>query len=205
MGGVRVGVVPVWVSRSDRPHRSTAARRRSSAGLARRAPAREGVLRDPVRARSSARLRRGADRRCAAVAPPRRPERPRRRDHVSPALRALAKRHGVQREWRAGDGRHVVADETLLAVLQALGAPLASVDDAPDALRAFDDAQARRVIEPTLVQWGDHALVFDVRVATPRELYVALDMDDGTKAEWNAADGSLTSSPVGAVDMHRVT
>jgi 4-alpha-glucanotransferase len=130
------------------------------------------------------------------------------RDSVR-ALRALAKAHGVQRRWRAAGGEpQVVGDETLLAVVRLLGAPVERVDDAPDALRAFEAEQAATVVEPVLVQWGNRtSLAFDVRRpadSDPSDLHVLLDEEDGTKREWSATDG-LTVEAGGAPDTFRMT
>ena len=51
-------------------------------------------------------------------------------------LNRLARLHGVETSYLGMDGRRKFASpESLLLVLQALGAPLSSLRDVPDALR----------------------------------------------------------------------
>jgi 4-alpha-glucanotransferase len=123
------------------------------------------------------------------------------------SLRVLAEAYGIQRRWRAADGtRRVVADDTLLALLRALGAPLDTVAEAPDALRAYEATRAATVVEPVAVQWGgDAPLTLDLRARAPRDLRVVVDLEDGTKAEWNAGDGALAPVPGDDGSATRVT
>jgi 4-alpha-glucanotransferase len=125
------------------------------------------------------------------------------------ALRALAKVHGIQRRWRAAGGeQQTVGDETLLAIVRMLGAPVERVDDAPGALRAHEATIAATTVEPVLVQWGNRtALTFDVRLAADAnasDVHVLLDAEDGTKREWGAPD-RLAVGPGATPYAFRVT
>jgi 4-alpha-glucanotransferase len=123
------------------------------------------------------------------------------------ALHALATALGVQREWRAADGsRQVVSDETVLALVRLLGAEVGAIDDAPEALRAYEVARAETLIEPVVVQWGDTELVVDVRApAGIGALRMTLDAEDGTTTTWSAADGALVVGPAGDPATRRVS
>src|SRR5512142_1738772 len=69
-------------------------------------------------------------------------------------LRSLARAMGVHTRYTDGLGRHVlVSPETLLRVCAALGAPVASVADAADALRALDAGGTIALVPPVLVAW----------------------------------------------------
>jgi 4-alpha-glucanotransferase len=69
-------------------------------------------------------------------------------------LRHLARLYGVQTEYRNVAGQRCAAStETLLAMLQALGAPLARVDEAADAVRHARSTLARRTMPPVAVAW----------------------------------------------------
>ncbi|HSD33346.1 MAG TPA: hypothetical protein VLB49_15615, partial [Gemmatimonadales bacterium] len=70
------------------------------------------------------------------------------------ALRSLAKAMGVHTRYTDGLGRHVlVAPETLVRVCAALGAPVANVGDAVNALRALETGGGLNLVPPVLVAW----------------------------------------------------
>jgi 4-alpha-glucanotransferase len=100
-------------------------------------------------------------------------------------LRALAHLHGVQLSYRGADGRpRRAADDAVVAVLAALGAPVRSRADALGALR---EARARlwaRTIEPVLVHRPGRACRPDVRLPpalSPMDVWVTLVEEDGTR------------------------
>ncbi|MDR5683263.1 MAG: 4-alpha-glucanotransferase [Armatimonadota bacterium] len=67
-------------------------------------------------------------------------------------LRALAGRYGVQVAYRDLTGRvRAASEESLMAVLRALGAPLDSASDAPEALQEHRDVQP--TFGPVAVAW----------------------------------------------------
>lgn len=70
------------------------------------------------------------------------------------ALHRLARLYRVQVSYRDNKGRrHTAAPEVLLAVLQALGAPLATLREAPGALRERRQELVRQRCEPVVVAW----------------------------------------------------
>jgi 4-alpha-glucanotransferase len=71
-------------------------------------------------------------------------------------LEALARIYGVEPGYHDISGRHRPAsDEAMLALLRALGAPLAGPDDVDDALRSETWARASRLLDPVQVVWTD--------------------------------------------------
>lgn len=77
----------------------------------------------------------------------------------------MADLYGVATEYYDGLGRHrVPSDETLLYILQKLGAPLHSFDDVADAVRLREKTGWARCVEPTVVAFRDRPITFDVRV-----------------------------------------
>jgi 4-alpha-glucanotransferase len=81
------------------------------------------------------------------------------------ALRELARLYGVQESYTNVFRRRVRADvESTIAVLQAMGAPVASLRDATGALRARREELARRPLEPVIVAWDGRLSAVQVRV-----------------------------------------
>ncbi len=69
-------------------------------------------------------------------------------------LGRLARAHGVQTAYYDITHKRVqVPPDTLLAVLRALGAPIAKVEDAREALREHEQALWRRPCDPVVVAW----------------------------------------------------
>lgn len=67
-------------------------------------------------------------------------------------LRRLAERLGVMTEYHGYRGHHVLAPtETVLAACRALGADVHAPEHASRELRRLDEADARRIAEPTIV------------------------------------------------------
>ncbi|MGH2680627.1 MAG: 4-alpha-glucanotransferase [Actinomycetota bacterium] len=83
------------------------------------------------------------------------------------ALRELAQLYDVQESYRNVFGTRVRAGvESTLAVLRALGAPVAVLADAPAALRTRKEALARRVLEPVIVAWDGRLRDVSARLPT---------------------------------------
>jgi 4-alpha-glucanotransferase len=76
-------------------------------------------------------------------------------------LRQLARLYGVQTAYYDYSGKRKTAtEESLLAVLQAWGAPLTSLNEAAEALRLRRQELWKRCCEPVVVAWfGDPCLV----------------------------------------------
>lgn len=69
-------------------------------------------------------------------------------------LRELAHAYNIDDHTLLSDGRSTLASpETLIAVLRALDAPIESIGDVPDALRARSLAQWQRPMDPVFVAW----------------------------------------------------
>jgi 4-alpha-glucanotransferase len=84
-------------------------------------------------------------------------------------LHRLARLYRVQTTYDdVSRRRRRASDEALLAVLRVLGAPVASPDDVPSALRERRQAIWRRVLPPVVVAWG----------GSPPEIRVNLPADD---------------------------
>ncbi len=107
-------------------------------------------------------------------------------DEFSP-LRSLARAMGVATRYIDGRRRPVrVGPETLLRTCQALGAPIASHRDAPDALRALRAARAAGELAPVFVAWeGRLAPVPAPAGATE----AAIALEDGTVVHLHLHDG----------------
>jgi 4-alpha-glucanotransferase len=96
--------------------------------------------------------------------------------------------YGVERRRRAA------APESLLAVLRALGAPLASFRDVPAALRERRLALRQRLLEPVNVVTDGRK--GEIRLCLPAALEETggegrLEMEDGEVAEWQWRTGDL--------------
>lgn len=104
------------------------------------------------------------------------------------ALRQLATLFGVRTSYFDIGGRRRRAEpEGLLAVLRALGAPIARIEDAPGALRERVAAQWRRGAEPVVVAWGGRAPAVDLHVdaaVLARPLDCTLHQEDGEARRW---------------------
>jgi 4-alpha-glucanotransferase len=104
------------------------------------------------------------------------------------ALRALAKHYGVQRAWRAADGRRcVVADDSLIAVLAAMRVPVTRLDDAPEALRVAREELVDRALDPVVVLWDGAQLRVALRLPVSEataDFTLVLRREDGTTEEY---------------------
>lgn len=80
-------------------------------------------------------------------------------------LEALARLYGVEPGYHDISGRHRPAsDDAMLALLRALGAPLAGFAEVDDALRSESWARASRVLDPVQIVWADVAPQVVLRV-----------------------------------------
>ena len=120
------------------------------------------------------------------------------------ALRTLAHLYGVQESYANVHGRRIRAGvDNTIAVLRAMGAPIGSIGDAPDALRARTQELARRPIEPVIVAWDGRLNHVDVRLPATeggRSLRVAVTDEDVEPERWDEVAPIQTGAPVeGAV------
>ncbi|HWN42740.1 MAG TPA: 4-alpha-glucanotransferase [Thermoanaerobaculia bacterium] len=115
-------------------------------------------------------------------------------------LRELARLYGVETSYGDAMGRHVEASpESLLAVLRALGAPLESMDDVPEALAERRQELDERVIEPVLVAWDGRAPTIVLRFTSDSgRITCNFDLDGGERWAWEKEISSLPpASPMG--------
>ena len=86
-------------------------------------------------------------------------------DSQRQALLRLAGLYGVQAEYRDASRQQCVSpDATLVAALQALGAPLSGMGDAADACQARLDELARRILPPSHVCWDGRGAALPLRL-----------------------------------------
>ncbi|MBI4478701.1 MAG: 4-alpha-glucanotransferase [Acidobacteria bacterium] len=103
-------------------------------------------------------------------------------------LRQLASRYGIQTEHRDMFGKRTVASaDSLIATLQALGAPIFRMEDIPAALREYEAFSRRSGLEPVAVAWdgkpGDMSIRLDAMHAKGRARCRVV-FEDGLLQEW---------------------
>lgn len=82
------------------------------------------------------------------------------------SLARLARLHGIQASYEdVAERRQVASEETLLAMLDLMGAGIARASEAPDAIRRCRLDLWRTTIEPVTVAWDDRAADVRFRVA----------------------------------------
>jgi 4-alpha-glucanotransferase len=115
-------------------------------------------------------------------------------------LRRLARLFGVQTAYvDIAKTRRTASPETLLAVLRALGAPVAAVGDVPGALRETVQARWRRPVDPVAVAWEGRPASLLLRLPKGRDegrAAVRLEREDGEIREF-AVD--LSTLPAGEI------
>lgn len=121
------------------------------------------------------------------------------------AVEALARLHGVVTSFHDARRRLRTADtDVLVALLCALGVPIDRADDAPSVLEETRHARARRRLEPVLVHrpgQPDSANASIPAAIDPGELWLALDLEDGTVRRARLEDalrGPLAAGPESA-------
>jgi 4-alpha-glucanotransferase len=122
-------------------------------------------------------------------------------------LHQLARLYNVQTAYYGvSHHRRQASVESLLAIIKALGAPVASLKDVPSALRERKQALRQRVLEPVTVVWNGKSPV--INVCLPASVAETswngyLEMEDGTPKpwQWRAADLPV----VGKVDAEGTT
>ncbi len=116
------------------------------------------------------------------------------------ALRQLARLHGVQSSYANVFGKRIHASvDSTLAVLRAMGVPVASLSDATGALAARRHELARRPLEPVIVAWDGRLADVEVRVPSTRAetaVGVAITAEGEEPAGFEAAVPHRVSDPV---------
>lgn len=125
------------------------------------------------------------------------------------ALRTLARLRGVQTSYVDNDGvRRVAPATTLLAVLRAIGEPIGSAADAPDALRRARLALESEAIPPVIVDWTGVQSAVKVRPssnAAKGGLECVLTLEDGSVRTWRHAAAESLPLPLDLpVGRHRL-
>jgi len=99
-------------------------------------------------------------------------------------LHELARLHGVQTEYvDVFHRRQVASTETLLALLNAYGTPVASLRDVPDALTDAKRRRWQRMCEPVIVAWNGMACTVRIQLPASHDaglLEYSLRCEDGT-------------------------
>jgi len=115
-------------------------------------------------------------------------------------LYQLARLYGVQTVYYGVSHRRQPASvESLLAVLQALGAPVASLGDVPSAWRERQQALWQRPLEPVTVVWDSEPPSVVVRLPstvadTLWHCHLTLETGEGQQWQWRGADLPLVET-----------
>lgn len=101
------------------------------------------------------------------------------------ALKALARRHGVQTTYLTADGApRQVAPDVVAAVLGALGVDVAGPGGAAEAWRASEARRAGRVLPDVVVQRAGHGEPADVAVTVPTAGWPTRTGRSGSPGAW---------------------
>ncbi|MDQ4109462.1 MAG: 4-alpha-glucanotransferase, partial [Actinomycetota bacterium] len=115
------------------------------------------------------------------------------------ALRELARLYGVQETYSNVFGKRVRAGvDSTIAALQAMGAPIASLRDATEALQARKEELARRPLEPVIVAWNGWLSEVEVRVPTSRagqDVHLAITREGEVPSEWEEVTPRFDALP----------
>ncbi|UCB42778.1 MAG: 4-alpha-glucanotransferase [Dehalococcoidales bacterium] len=112
-------------------------------------------------------------------------------------LRQLARLYGVQTAYYdVNHHRQQAFDESLLAILRSLGAPLANLQDVPSAWRERRQVLWQRMIEPVIVTWIGKIPLLEVRlpyseVDTAINCHLKLDNGEERQWQWRGDEGKL--------------
>ncbi len=122
------------------------------------------------------------------------------RAHVQ--LRSLARLYRVQNAYYGMYRRRTIATtEALTQALQGLGAPLDSLSDVPEALRARRRELWQAMAEPVVVVWEGQPLTLLLRLPDPFGGHIDAEVtfEDGTSRAWRIGPDALT--PLRARDL----
>ena len=112
---------------------------------------------------------------------------------IPAALRSLAADSGIVLEYLDNAGVVQTADaEVLMAVLNALGAPISRAGDAARVLRSRRSARVERIVEPVAVLDDASAGEITVRLReADTDLDCAIDTEEGERIEWRVRRDDL--------------
>lgn len=119
-------------------------------------------------------------------------------------LRCLARMHGVETSYRdTGGERRYASTQSLLAVLRALGSPVAGLSDVPDALRDECRRRWREPCEPAAVSWEGKPVSLALRLPAEqvhKPVNCRLELEDGRKSRWTCCPAGLPLLVAGRVE-----
>lgn len=122
-------------------------------------------------------------------------------------LRHLANLYGVQTAYLdVSSRRRHAGPEALLAVLGALGAPVETLRDVPEALRAQRRELWQRACEPVIVAWDGHPAAVDLRLPASTlttALTCHLHVERGEVRRWTVDPGRLATVDAAEVEGQR--
>jgi 4-alpha-glucanotransferase len=103
-------------------------------------------------------------------------------------LHQLARLYGVQTAYYdVNHHRQQASQESLLAVLRSLGAPVANLQDLPSAWRQRQQVLWQQVIQPVIVAWNGELLPAKIRLplsASEANLKCRLKLEAGRELRW---------------------
>ena len=107
--------------------------------------------------------------------------------NLTPQLHRLAHAYGVQvASYDMNGVRRFAEQDTILAVLASMGAPVTGLSDVSDALRERHARRAHTLIEPVIVAWGGRLPALELRLAGAQHTDIAT-------ATFQLEDGDLRS------------
>jgi 4-alpha-glucanotransferase len=121
-------------------------------------------------------------------------------DNSRSDLHCLADLYGIKTIYLDMNGSPVIAsEESLLAVLNALGAEVSRIDDIPAAVRAKRQQYWQRIIEPVAVVWNDETPHIDVRfpasvMGSVVKASIKLETGEEKTFEWRPDESSVIDS-----------
>ncbi len=124
---------------------------------------------------------------------------------LTPRLTALAHAYGVATEFWDWQGRHVqVSEETVLAVLGALGVDAGSEETLTAALTEVELAPWRHLLPPVVVTTEGRVPEVPVHVAQGATFTARLVLEDGTSRKLDLADADPQTREVDGTTVVRV-
>jgi len=112
-------------------------------------------------------------------------------------LHQLARLYGVQTAYYdVNHLRQQASEESLLAVLRSLGAPVLSFQDVPSAWHERQQVLWQQMIEPVIVAWNDKLPLVGVRLPhseadTVMNCHLKLENDEERQWQWRGDEGKL--------------
>lgn len=110
-------------------------------------------------------------------------------------LYRLAQLYGIQMAYYdVSHRRRQASPEALIAVLQSLGAPIVTLQDAPQALRGRQQELWQRILEPVAVVWNGKPLPLRVRLLVREAdafLSCQLKLETGERQSWEWCGADL--------------